>query len=581
MDHVAIGEFQYLLDIRRQLEGAGHGQKGALIERAARFLCVSRQELYRKLEKAGYKVARKRRSDRGSSAASLEDLRFVANVLMRSQRNNGKRLMTMRMAIDLAQKHGRFPEGMSPTHLTRLLIQNHLHPDQLNAPSPHVEQRSLHPNHCWQVDASICVLYYLRNDGLAVMDEKKFYKNKPANVARIESQRVIRYLITDHTSGAFYLRYVFGSENSENLITTFMEATCKRDGDPFHGVPFLLSMDAGSANLAHVFQNLLELLEVRPVPHLKNPRANGQVESTNNLVERQFESRLAFAKIENLAELNERATQWRLAYCATAIHTRHKQTRYAMWMTIKQEQLRIAPAPELYRELVTTKPVEVTVSGNLTVRYSIPGYGSNEYDVRFVPGVNVRGKFTVVVNPYRAPDIDVLARDEHGNLDVHTLSPLKRDTTGWREDSPVLGGEFKPMPDTVTDRHRKQLLKEAYGVETQREAEDLVNKRAIPFAGKFNPYADIEGVEIPTYLPKRGTELDVQVAGRTLQPLTHTAAAKAIRALGVNWMPFHMRLLEERYPDNAVPAELIEALAKEFSTRTGATVTRLAGGADV
>lgn len=53
----------------------------------------------------------------------------------------------------------------------------------------------------------MCVLYYLDRGGLAVMDKKEFYKNKPQNVKRIANERVLRYLVTDHYSGAFYLHY--------------------------------------------------------------------------------------------------------------------------------------------------------------------------------------------------------------------------------------------------------------------------------------------------------------------------------------------------------------------------------------
>ena len=50
--------------------------------------------------------------------------------------------------------------------------------------------QSLHPNHVWLIDASLCVLYYLqaegKRSGLQVMDADKFYKNKPKALERIE-----------------------------------------------------------------------------------------------------------------------------------------------------------------------------------------------------------------------------------------------------------------------------------------------------------------------------------------------------------------------------------------------------------
>ncbi|MFM2520608.1 integrase, partial [Escherichia coli] len=92
---------------------------------------------------------------------------------------------------------------LSEDAISRALRNYGLHPEQLDAPAPHTEVASLHPNHVWQIDASLCTLYYLSNGhkGLQVMDSAKFYKNKPANLARIASDRVWSYEITDHASG--------------------------------------------------------------------------------------------------------------------------------------------------------------------------------------------------------------------------------------------------------------------------------------------------------------------------------------------------------------------------------------------
>ena len=70
--------------------------------------------------------------------------------------------------------------------ISRALRQHHMHPDQLRAPSPALELASLHPNHVWQLDASICVLYYLKirlkgsgDTGLRVMSAAEFNKTNP------------------------------------------------------------------------------------------------------------------------------------------------------------------------------------------------------------------------------------------------------------------------------------------------------------------------------------------------------------------------------------------------------------------
>ncbi|MGV8783797.1 integrase, partial [Pseudomonas aeruginosa] len=56
-------------------------------------------------------------------------------------------------------------------------------------------------------------------------------------------------------------------------------------------------------------------------------------------------------------------------YNATAIHTRHHRTRYAAWMTIRPEQLRIAPPEETMRELASDGPAKRKVPARLRVPF--------------------------------------------------------------------------------------------------------------------------------------------------------------------------------------------------------------------
>ena len=62
--------------------------------------------------------------------------------------------------------------------------------------------RSLHPNHVWQIDASLRPVYLMRaskgDNGLRIMDHTDFYKNKPANVIKVINESLWRYVVTDH-----------------------------------------------------------------------------------------------------------------------------------------------------------------------------------------------------------------------------------------------------------------------------------------------------------------------------------------------------------------------------------------------
>ncbi|MFO6321430.1 integrase, partial [Pseudomonas aeruginosa] len=64
---------------------------------------------------------------------------------------------------------------MSLSAIGRALRAYGLHPEQLLRPAPAVELVSLHPNHVWQIDASISTQFYLANDGARAMNKAEFY----------------------------------------------------------------------------------------------------------------------------------------------------------------------------------------------------------------------------------------------------------------------------------------------------------------------------------------------------------------------------------------------------------------------
>lgn len=79
----------------------------------------------------------------------------------------------------------------------------------------------------------------------------------------------MRYLATDHYSGAFFLRYYLApGENTETITQFLLEAFCERDtGELMYGVPQILIWDAGSANIAHQTRHMLDMLEVKHIAH--------------------------------------------------------------------------------------------------------------------------------------------------------------------------------------------------------------------------------------------------------------------------------------------------------------------------
>ena len=208
-----LGELDTLRTLANNLDQAQHGERATLINGACTLLRCTKQTIYRKLKKhLGWTSGRKRRIDAGQITVSEGTAKALAHLVHKSTRANGKRIMPMTVARDIMRKSGFSDADVSITTMSRAMRIYRCHPDMLAQGKAHVHMKSLHPNHCWQVDPSLCVLFYLPKGGLAVMEYAKFYKNKPDNVRKIERERVWRYVITDHYSGTIYVRYVRSEE---------------------------------------------------------------------------------------------------------------------------------------------------------------------------------------------------------------------------------------------------------------------------------------------------------------------------------------------------------------------------------
>lgn len=574
-----------LCDVRSRAALAGHGGKGAVYADACHRLGMTRATLMRRLKDVTVTTERKQRSDAGAVSLPREEAVIISALLMDSLRKSSKRLMSITQAVDLLRANGEIRaeyldtatgeiRPLSDSAIARALRAYNLHPDQLLRPSAHTELKSLHPNHVWQIDASLCVLYYLdartdREAGLQVMDADKFYKNKPAALKRVEADRVWSYEVTDHYSGAIFANYVMGAESAANLAESFIRATQQRGADPFYGVPFILMMDMGSANTAGAFKNLARRLQVRLEAHMPgNARATGQVENARNIIERSFESGLRLCPVADLDELNAAALKWARWYNATKIHSRTKRTRFDAWMDITPEQLRTVDG-ELARELLTHAPESRKVSGTLTVSFR-----GAEYDVRDVPRVMVGEALQVTLNPYKAGTAVIVDTAADGSELLHTVPMVERDDAGFRADAPVIGEEHAAPADSQADTHRKLVERVATDTDTDEAAQAVRKARTASFGGRIDPAAVIDTAQIPTYLPRRGTELATNVTAldRTpVQLLTHFQAAQALLRAGAALTAETHARIAEWYPDG-VPETDIEQLQHRLTVRAGLRV---------
>ena len=482
------------MELIAKLEAAPHGGRDAIVDAAAAFVGKSKTTVYRALRKLGYNTQRKPRADKGTSVISDDELASIAAIQHAATRKTGKRLASAKTAVEIAAANGLAARQYSPSTVNRQLRERGLSGAQMRRAAPHVQLASRHPNHMWQIDPSYCVLYYLKaGKGLAVMDEAQFYKNKPHNFAKIARDRVLRYVCVDHCTGAFYCRYYnVSGENAETMFDFLMRAMGSKDKqhNPFEGVPKILYWDKGSANQSSLILALLAGLGIEHHAHVKgNSRAKGSVEKHNDIIETNFESRLTFAHIESIEQLNAACERWQRHFQATHVHSRHGMTRFAAWRKITPEQLIARPPLELCRVLLTGKAEQRTVGGDYHISYAIPGYGSRRYRVADVDNIRIGETVTVQVNPYAAPSIWVSHPDRYGKMQRYEIAPLEVDDWGFAADAVPVDGHFQQAPDDVLTTNRKTLDEMAWGTRDAQEVDRLRNSKSAPaFAGALNPF---------------------------------------------------------------------------------------------
>lgn len=561
-----------LVAVAQAARRAPHGTRGAIYDSASVELGISRATLLRKIKEVAVTDKRKRRTDAGKTALTRREAAVISATLMEATRKNGKRLYSIVCAVEMLRANGEIDAGrlddetgewspLSESTISRALRGYGLHPDQLSQPAPVTELASLHPNHVWEIDASLCTLYYLSNGqrGLQVMDSATFYKNKPKNLQRIASDRVWSYELTDHTSGWIYVEYVMGAESGENLCSVLINAMQERGGaDVLHGVPQMLYLDPGSANTAAMTKNLCRSLGIDVVSHKpRNARATGQVEKARDIIERRFEPGLKFQPVHSLDELNAKARQWRQHFNATAIHSRHGKSRSSVWMTITAQQLIKAPSVTVCRELAVATAESRKVTPKLRISFQ-----GEEYDVSSVPGVMVGEKLMITRNPWRNDAAQVVLIDEDGHDYFHLVEVIRKNEYGFAEGAAVLGQCYQRHADTPAQTAVKEL--EQLITETGRETHALAARKAkaLPFGGKLDPYKILTDHELPAFLPRRGQVSPVRAMHIEARHLTHVEAAKKLKERLPVWNAALYQALVQQWPEGITEEELDVAAQK-------------------
>lgn len=574
---------QALVDVAARAAAAGHGGKEAVYAEACRVLGLSRATLFAYLKEVTVKAPRKTRSDAGKSGISTEVLQLISVVMMEGYRANDKKIVSVETAVESLIKEGKIPRGRvdedtgeikpwSLSAIRRALYAAGLHPEQLRRATPATAQKSAHPNDVWQIDASISTLFYVPESGLADMSPAEFYKNKPGNFEKIKRQRLTRYVITDHCSGAIFVHYVAGGESIVNMTDALLRAIVERPKQMLYGAPFHLMMDPGSAGESGPFKSLLRRLLIEPVTNAAgNPRAKGQVENAHNIVECSFESGFKLVHVPNIDWINEQAARWMRWFNNTRTHSRHGLTRAQKWMEITAEQLRVLDASIDPRMLAYGKQETRVVNGYCNIEFK-----GNSYRVGHVPGVMIDEQLNVAVNPFEPNSLFAVVLDAERNEQLIPLPRVEKDEHGFDVDAAHIAREYKAPADTVIDTNRKLIERLSTGAETDEAAKAARKAKVLPLGGEVNPFNRFDDVPDVTPLPRRSTALGVAVnVGPAPEIiLNHFEVARALVAKGITMDADKNRQVMNWYPAG-VPESELDALAQRLTARAG---LRVVGG---
>ena len=588
------GQRQLVIETARRLQAAAlcSGERGDMVKNMASALGVSVQTGYRYLERyAAWASGKKPRRDKGETCVPESLCRKIAE-LMLFPRANGKQIMTLKLAVTIAKSSG---EGIADPEtgeitmpsvetISRAMRQYGCHPEQLRKGKPTGRVRSLHPNHTWLLDASVCILYRIRGTKRVVfLDERSYNAKKPKNLIEIGNRRIVRYVVVDHTSNAFYVRYEQAAgETAEGVLRTLIEFIADRGHhDPAHGLPSILYTDPGPANTASLITNFCEQLDIRLIHHAPGAaNATGAVEVHQDIIEKQFESRLRFIDVPDVAYLQSEADRWRRHFCARAEHSRLKTTRNNAWLTIREEQLRTVPR-DVLEAIAQWKTERRNVGTDFVISVNThTSHGVRSYDLRELAyhGLSARESVRVLLNPFKAPEIVAVMDMPDGTEKRFNIAPMETDQYNQDLSAPVFGECYRAMPKTHSEKVLEEIKKQAYGVDSAEEAERLHNAGKRP-SSVTNIMADVK--EAPLYLGRTGQP--VKLAAPTAEPMPMSRVAFAVMMKREHpdvWNDANaaacMEWLSTRYPDS-VPGKEIEnvvaRMCEKFMPRRASVLT--------
>lgn len=509
--------------------------------------------MYRIAKTHGFTTGRKQRADKGIGILSEDQIEFIAATIYKCGRENKGAFMPIENAMEFAIDNGIMLRGeVSLATVQRQLREREMNKKQLNAPTPHTDMRSLHPNHVHLVDVSTCIQYYLDDGGLKIMRQDEFYKNKFENFKKVKTP-LQRYILTDHFSGFMFVHYYLAAgETAENLFDFICRAweAKAEDNFPFRGVPFAVLMDGGSRAKAKALAGFWDGLGIQILSGTPgNSRRQGSVETSHKIWEEWFETRLRIDPATSIEDLNRKTRGFCIWMNTTREHTRTHMTRLSCWLMIRQEQLRELPERSLLQDLMNKPEEERTVTN---YRISFEG---KEFNLKHA-GIPHGTKVKVIKNIWKWKDGIITVSHDNQLFEAKAIDKLSPELGGFSANAAVIGQEYKAQPETATQQAKKRLDELATGTRTP-------GRNALPFAGlnAFEGFA--EKASNIVALPKKGTPLELpRTAGTVQHPIMELF--KRLHAADVTVTKEMNQALRAEYGDS-IDAGTLDAVIRQYS----------------
>lgn len=494
-----------------ELKEAKSRERKSVLARYQGLYGYSIEHLYRIAREFGFSSGRKQREDKGLSVLAEEQIDFIAAFIKKSARENKGSFMPVENAMEIAIDNGILQRNeISVGGMQRALRDRQLDAKRQNAPTPHTQMRSLHPNHVHLVDSSVCIQYYLADGGLKIMREDEFYKNKFENFKKVK-EPLQRYILADHFSGFIFVKYyIAAGETAENLFD-FLVCAWEAKGDerfPFCGAPFKMLMDGGCHAKARAMGGgFWDGLDIEIIPgKTGNSRRQGAVEVHHNIWEMWFETRLRFDPASTVEDLNLKARDFCIWFNATRKHTRTQMTRLSCWMLIQKEQLRELPERMVLQDLMNKPEEDRTVTSHMI------SFEGKPFNLKFL-NIPHGTKIKIIKNIWKWKNSIITVSYENALYDVQSVEKLPNELGGFLANAAIIGEEYKAQPHTTTQKGMKRAEELAYAAavtpEMAPEEKAKAIKKAVPFAGMtvFGGFADKVGNLAA--MPKKGTPIEM------------------------------------------------------------------------